>query len=110
MGVPDRDLEAARAFCRERVPPDADLRIEVEVAKNNLTLVERRPPWYDDPDAEWTSLPLARLRWIDKHEHWLLDWQDANDHWHRYDDVPPVGDVRAVLAEIDRDPAGIFWG
>jgi hypothetical protein len=38
------------------------------------------------------------------------DAADRNSRWFLYDDVAPSRDVGPLLAEIDEDPTGIFWG
>jgi hypothetical protein len=41
---------------------------------------------------------------------WTLYCADANGRWWLYDDVAPSRNVQDLLAEIDADPTGIFWG
>lgn len=55
-------------------------------------------------------LPVARLRYVHKHGHWVLLWRDRDERWHRYDGVTPTADVTALLDELERDPTAIFWG
>jgi hypothetical protein len=73
-----------------------------------ITLVERRPPWQPGPDAEWSALEVARLRYDGRA--WTLDWKRATGRWERYNGVEAAADVAALLAEIDADPDGVFWG
>jgi hypothetical protein len=39
-----------------------------------------------------------------------LYWRDRNLRFHLYDLVTPSPHVEDLLAEIDRDSTGIFWG
>ncbi|MFL6110051.1 MAG: hypothetical protein ACJ786_01660 [Catenulispora sp.] len=39
------------------------VRVECQVALRHLTIVERREPWREDLGPEWTSFPIARLRY-----------------------------------------------
>lgn len=39
-----------------------------------------------------------------------LVYTDRNLRFHRYDPAPATAHVVDLLAEIDRDPTGIFWG
>ena len=41
---------------------------------------------------------------------WSLSWRDRNLRFHAYDLLAPSRRVEDLLAEIDRDPTGIFWG
>ncbi|MEU2634709.1 DUF3024 domain-containing protein [Micromonospora fulviviridis] len=73
-------------------------------------MVECRPPWRSDTGPAWTSLPVGRLRYTRATGTWMLYWRDRNHRFHRYDPTPPSADIAVLLAELDRDPTGIFWG
>ena len=101
-----------RRYCDKRVPDHArhQVRLEFEMRGSTATLVERRVPWRPiTPDEEWTRSPVARLRFDPATGQWSLDWRDRNRRWHPYD-FQPVEDLTELLAEVDRDPTGIFWG
>jgi hypothetical protein len=104
-------LEQVEAFC-ERVPPEHrnELRIEYTVRGNAITIVERRPPWLPELGPEWTSMKIAQLRYDPDSSTWSLYCRDRNERWFPYFDIDPSRDVDALLAEIDEDPTGIFWG
>lgn len=80
------------------------------VAPGHLTIVERRPPWHEEFGTEWTSFPIARLRYMKVWREWTLYYRDRNLKFHLYDLVPPATSVEPLLAEIEADPTGIFWG
>jgi hypothetical protein len=100
-----------RRWCAARVPEPArhQVRLECEIGARDLTIVERRAPWRDDAGADWTSLPVARLRYAKTAKTWTLYWRDRNLKFHRYDQLPPSPHIDDLLAEIDRDPSGAFW-
>jgi hypothetical protein len=75
-----------------------------------MTIVERRAPWRAGDGPEWTRLPVARLRYTQTSQTWSLYWQDRNQRFHHYDQLSPSARIDDLLAEIDRDPTGIFWG
>ncbi|AXH98062.1 DUF3024 domain-containing protein [Ornithinimicrobium avium] len=75
-----------------------------------MTIVERRAPWREDFGPEWTSLPIARLRYTAKDKAWTLYWRDRNLRFHLYDRVGSARTIESLLDEIDRDPTHIFWG
>ena len=111
-GPPPIDVAAIRSYCEQRVPPHAlhQVRVEAIVDGNTVTIAERRAPWRPDFGPEWTTGPVARLRYVHKHGHWTLLWRDSNQRWHHYDFVEPTPDVTLLLDEIEKDPTCIFWG
>ncbi|MBA3071919.1 MAG: DUF3024 domain-containing protein, partial [Nitrospirae bacterium] len=76
---------------------------------NSVTIFENRAPWHPDM-KEWTSMPIAQIRYDDKTGKWTLYCADRNDKWHEYYDIEPTKNIGEILAEIDEDPTGIFWG
>jgi hypothetical protein len=102
-GAAERDIGR---FCAAR--SSGDYRFEYEVRGDAITLRERRPPWRPEPGAEWSALDIAQLRYGGRS--WTLYWKRSNGRWQRYDGIGPAVDVGALLAEIDADPDGVFWG
>ncbi len=62
------------------------------------------------PTGAWTDLPIAQLRFEPATAMWTLRCRDRNERWTPYRRLPASGSVAALLAEIDADPTGIFWG
>jgi len=112
MALPEMDVARVQRWCAARVPEHArhQVRVEVQVAVRHLTIVERRAPWREDLGPEWTSLPIARLRYTATEKSWILYRRDRNLRFHRYDPLSPSNRVDDLLTEIDRDPTCIFWG
>lgn len=86
------------------------VRVEREIAPRHLTIIERRAPWREDYGPEWSSFPIARLRYTAADKTSTLYWRDRNLRFHIYDLVAVSPSVDDLLAEIDRDPTCIFWG
>lgn len=86
------------------------VRIEIDVSDRAITVLECRPPWRGDDDAEWTRLPVARMRYVKNRDEWTLYWPDRNSDFHEYDLVEPSPDIQDLLDEIDADPTAIFRG
>lgn len=84
--------------------------MEMEVRGTSVTIVERRSPWRADLGPEWSRFPIAKLRYDPEAAQWSLHWRDGHEHWHAYDGVEPVAYVEPLLAEMNADPRGIFWG
>jgi hypothetical protein len=64
----------------------------------------------EDFGPEWTSFPIARLRYTAGDRSWTLYWRDRNIRFHLYDLLPPSNRIDDLLTEINRDPTCIFWG
>jgi hypothetical protein len=112
MGLPELDVARVQRWCAARVPEHArhQVRVECDVTPRHLTIVEQRAPWREDAGPDWTSLPVARLRYTTATKTWVLLWRDRNLRFHSYDELGPSPRIDDLLAELDRDPTGIFWG
>lgn len=112
MTLPELDVARVQRWCAERVPERArhQVRVECHAAPRYLTIVERRAPWRENLGSEWSSVPIARLRYTTAGKTWTLNWRDRNLRFHRYDQMAPSHQVEDLLAELDRDPTRIFWG
>ena len=86
------------------------IRYEIDVTATTVTILECRPPWRVDFGPEWTRFPIARLRYTKTKRHWSLYWRDRNLRFHVCELIPPGPNLEDLLAEVDRDPTGIFWG
>lgn len=99
------------AYCEKKVP----LRVRDKVRLVHrwhgakVMLVEQRPYW-KDASAEWIDSPVAQLRYHDDTNDWTLFWRDRNQRWHAYEPHPGSRSITRLLAEVDQDPTGIFWG
>ena len=117
MAIPELVKKAAvrqlEAFCGTRIPAHVrnEIRLEYSVRGNAITIVERRPPWNPElMGPEWTSMKIAQLRYDAESSTWTPYCCDRNERWFLYDYVEPSRDVAPLLAEVDEDPTGIFWG
>lgn len=112
VALPELDVARVQRWCAARVPEQAlqQVRVECLVAPTHLTVIERRAPWREDFGPEWSSFPIARLRYTAVRKTWALYWRDRNLRFHLYDRVAATPSVAELLAEISSDPTGIFWG
>jgi hypothetical protein len=99
-------------FCANRIPLEmrSQIRLEHAVRGNAITIIERRPPWSDLIGPEWTRMKIAQLRYDERDRTWTLYARDSSERWFLYIDIEPAPEVGPLLAEIDEDPTGIFWG
>jgi hypothetical protein len=54
--------------------------------------------------------PVMRATWVKNRRHWRLFWQHADLKWHRYPPLPEAAALEALLAEVQADRHGCFWG
>jgi hypothetical protein len=97
------------AYCAQRSSSD-DYRIEHSIRGASITIVERRPPWNPAFRSEWSSTKVAQLRYDEGSRRWTVYSAGSDERWHRYDFARPGSDVAPLLAAIDDDITGIFWG
>jgi hypothetical protein len=101
---------ALDAFCEKRVPPQFRDQIQLvhSARGNTITLTEVRPHWR--MPGEFTRSDIAQFRFRPATGTWHLYWADRHNRWHLYESAPPTAYIRTLIAEVDRDPTGIFWG
>jgi hypothetical protein len=75
---------------------------------DSVTILERRPYFRDE--TQWTTSRIARLRYDAKEGLWCLDCTDRNGRWHQFTPAPPSRKFQDMLAALDEDATGIFWG
>lgn len=113
--LPETDVARVKRWVAARnddLPPRPDdvVRIELDIDPRALTAYECRPPWREDFGPEWSRTPIARFRYTQSRREWALYWADRHSRFHRYERVDPTPNVETLLAEVDADPTGIFWG
>ena len=110
--TPETALSVTEAFCENRVPDRLRDNVQLKCLRrgNSITISERRPPWRVDLGPDWTEFKVAQLRYDPAEGTWSLYCRDRHERWFLYDDVGPASSVAPLLAEIDEDPTGIFWG
>jgi hypothetical protein len=116
MALPElvrRGAEAkVGAFCTRDTPEHVrdQIRLEFTVRGDAITIVERRAPWKEDLGPEWSSQPIAQMRFDAGTLRWSLWWPEWDNRWHRYDGLDPAPDIDVLLRELREDPTAIFWG
>lgn len=108
--LPDLDVEKIRRFCRARVPAAvADkVRVDATTRGKTVSIHERRPPWDGSP-GEWTSTPIAQLRY-EGEGLWTLYFSDRNGKWVRFPEREPFQPVDVLVNELEEDSTCLFWG
>jgi hypothetical protein len=86
------------------------IRYELDVADPHVTGCECRPPWRPEYGPEWTRFPIVRFHYTKARREWATYWRDRNLRFHRLDLLAPSRWIEDLLAEVDADSTGIFWG
>ncbi len=109
------DVARAKRWVAARnasLPPDAQavLRYELDVTDRTLTLLECRPPWQTEREGPWTRFPIVRFRYTATRREWSTLWRDRNLRFHPFEPIEPSSRIADLLAAVDEDRTGIFWG
>jgi len=109
--IPDLAMRQIQRWCGQRVPERLHDRVRVECKRRgrSVSIVERRAPWSAELGPEWTEQKIAQLRLSDE-GHWSVYWADRNGRWRTYPNAPKANNPVPLLAEIERNPNGVFWG
>lgn len=108
--LPELDVEKVKRFCAKKVPHSLadEVRLEVTTRGKSVSVHERRPVWRGAP-GEWTSMPIAQLRYEGDGQ-WTLYYGDRNSKWVLYFDLDPKQPVDVIINELEEDPTCVFWG
>ncbi len=102
---------AVAAFVAKRRPP-ANLRHRVDLDfrfdGRTVEIFEIRPRW-DEP-AQFLEAAVAKARYLEWRDTWLVYWQKADLRWHKYGPVPEVDTIHAFLRLVDDDKYACFFG
>lgn len=98
-------------LCRDSSPPEHrdELRCVYDIEGHAVSVFEERPPWDGSP-GDWTRAGVARFRYFRSRGEWALYWMRADLEWHVFDAVPPTSDLAALVAIVDENRYGAFWG
>jgi len=79
-----------------------------EVEGHNVTMYEERPSW--DGAGEWTRRGIAGLRFSRSRREWQLYWLRQDLRWHLYDPDGMPADLDSLVAVVEADKHGAFFG
>lgn len=105
-----RVMKIFSAYCELKVPHHISdqFRVEFEFRGNEVKLFEYRP--YPHDKSKWISHKVARLKKEINTNSWDLYYADRNERWHLFEPYPSDKDMEKLLAEVEKDSTGIFWG
>jgi hypothetical protein len=55
-------------------------------------------------------MKIAQLRYDGDMRRWTLYSAGSDERWHRDEFARPAPDIAPLLAALEEDPTGIFWG
>jgi hypothetical protein len=98
------------SYCAHRCPAKFKdkVRLGFRFRGNSVTLYEERPT-FTRPSI-WIDIVVAQFRYNPKSQLWTLYWANRNSRWFCYWDLDASKDFLDLLAEVEADPSGIFWG
>lgn len=109
------ELELARvqrtmdAYIQRRRPrPEIRNELDIGYAVDNqsVTIHEDRRLY----DGSRILEPVAKATWVKTQKVWKIFWMRADLKWHSYEPLAQARTLDDVLAAVDADPYGCFWG
>jgi hypothetical protein len=97
-------------LCRRRCPPKFhnEVRLRYRVTRHEVLIDEARAGRKET--SRWTEQGIAKLKYIRSAGEWRLFWRHGSGLWQSYEALPDSPDLAVLVAEIDRDPNGCFFG
>ena len=91
-------------FCNSRIPKDqrTQTRLSYEIEGDEVTLVQENAF-----GSVWAKVLIAQIRYNSELLVWQLYWNDGGQ-WREYI-TEPTSNLQAIVDEIEKDPAGVFW-
>ena len=97
-------------LCRKRTPEKykKELRFEYRIKGHEVEIIEIRP-YFHNPN-EMSELSVAKLKFNRTKNIWVLYWQRASGKWLKFEPSKTTYDLAELVAEIDHDEFGCFFG
>jgi hypothetical protein len=97
-------------LCRKRTPEKYknELKFEYRIKGHDVEIIEIRPFWKNP--TEMTELSVAKLKFNRAKNIWVLFWKRASGKWQKYEPSKDKKDLAGLVAEIDHDEFGCFFG
>jgi hypothetical protein len=97
-------------MCRRRSPEHLKDQVSViyKVVNHSVEIYEHRPRW-DNPE-EWIDEGIAKFLYAGTTRKWKLYWMRGDLKWHLYQPLAESATLERLVAEVDKDPHGAFFG
>lgn len=99
------------AFIAKRRPPPhvrEKLDLGFRIYRQSVEIFEIRPDWRGNGQIH--KFPVAKATYVKSQHVWKLYWLRQNLKWEGYEPLRKTHTIEGVVAEIDADPHGCFWG
>jgi len=83
------------------------VKLEYHIKGNRVTFVESRP-LFIDPQV-WNSVNVAQFEFNPALQTWTLYWYDRKNRRQPYPTGRNRDTLEKLVAEVGKDPTGIFW-
>ena len=84
------------------------LRTVYVVKGHDVTVYEERSRW--NKPREWTSEGIVKFKYIKDQDVWTLYRMRQDLKWHLYEPLPESRTIERLVAEVDKDLHGAFFG
>lgn len=97
-------------MCRRRSPANLsnEIRTTYDVKNHSVEVYEERPGWKNK--NKWTRMGIAKFKYVRRIVKWKLYWMRQDLKWHSYEPFPASTRLESLVAEVDKDPHGAFFG
>ena len=97
-------------FCDNRVPARVrdQLIVGFRIEGQTIFIFESRPRW-DEP-SECMELDFAKITYVKSRRIWKLYWKRASGKWDQYKPNFESKDIDKIIAIINEDRFGCFFG
>lgn len=113
MAISELDRKRIDVWCAARTATFANdaVRIDATYRGNSVTIFENQRPGHPSLGAQWLTTRVARLVWQPQSNAWTLFAPGPGNRMTEYSSRSGLGPrLVDLLAEIQRDPADVFWG
>lgn len=109
----DINYAKVEAYIRRKRPP-VEIRSQLDLGfsyeNNTFELYEVRPVWNSPDKNEFQKLSFAKFKYVKTQKIWKLYWQRGSGKWQSYEPLAEVSNIDLILACIDEDTFGCFYG
>ena len=108
--ITQQELQQVSQYCETITAPARPFNISYgfKTRGNSIILEETRPAMLDKQNMSCS--PVAKFQKNPIELTWELLWSDRNSKWHHFIPKRTAKRITTLLAEVGKDPTGIFFG
>ena len=108
----DINESTVQKYIESKRPEDKEIRAKLDFGYSydgkTFILYEIRPVW-NDPNRI-LNMEFAKIRFYKSRQEWALYWMRASGKWQQYEPFPKSTHLEKIIAIIDEDNYGCFYG